>query len=128
MARKILLIDDDPDFIEINKMILQSAGYETDTAGSSSEAMEKIRVNEYDLVIIDLIMEELDSGFTIAYAIRDSARTRDWPILMLTSVQQKTGFTFDLSKDQSWMKVDDFAAKPLRSAELLQRVEVLLKK
>jgi CheY-like chemotaxis protein len=128
MARKILLIDDDPDFIEINKMILQSAGYETDTAGSSSEAMEKIRVNEYDLVIIDLIMEELDSGFTIAYAIRDSARTRDWPILMLTSVQQKTGFSFDLSKDQSWMKVDDFAAKPLRSAELLQRVEVLLKK
>ena len=128
MARKILLIDDDPDFIEINKMILQSAGYETDTAGSSSEAMEKIRVNEYDLVIIDLIMEELDSGFTIAYAIRDSTRTRDWPILMLTSVQQKTGFSFDLSKDQSWMKVDDFAAKPLRSAELLQRVEVLLKK
>ncbi|MBN1465494.1 response regulator [candidate division KSB1 bacterium] len=127
MAKKILLIDDDPDFIEINKTILESGGYVTDTAGSSAEALAKIRANEYDLVIIDLIMEELDSGFTIAYNIRDSARTRDWPILMLTSVQEKTGFSFDLAKDQAWMKVDDFAAKPLRPAELLQRIAALLR-
>ncbi|MBN1559998.1 response regulator [candidate division KSB1 bacterium] len=126
MAKRILLIDDDPDFIEINKTILQSGGYETDTASSSAEAMTKIGANDYDLVIIDLMMEELDSGFTLAYGIRDSARTRDWPILMLTSVQEKTGFSFDLATDQSWMKVDDFAAKPLRAAELLQRVERLL--
>lgn len=128
MAKRILLIDDDPDFIDINKAILQSGGYETDTASSSAEAMTKIGANDYDLVIIDLMMEELDSGFTLAYGLRDSARTRDWPILMLTSVQEKTGFSFDLAKDQAWMKVDDFAAKPLRPAELLQRIERLLNK
>lgn len=128
MAQKILLVDDDPDFIEINKMILEANGYETDTANSSSEALEKIRSTNYDVAVIDLMMEELDSGFTVAYGIRDHENTRDLPILMLTSAQEQTGFTFELSKDQAWMKVDDFAAKPLKPAELLQRVEKLLKK
>jgi len=80
------------------------------------------------VAVIDLMMEELDSGFTVAYGIRDHENTRDLPILMLTSAQEQTGFTFELSKDQAWMKVDDFAAKPLKPAELLQRVEKLLKK
>lgn len=128
MAHKILLVDDDPDFIEINKIVLEANGYETDTATSSSEALQKIRAQRYDMVIIDLIMEELDSGFTIAYSIRDNEATRELPILMLTSAQEQTGFNFELSKDQSWMKVDDFAAKPLKPAELLERVGKLLKK
>jgi len=73
-------------------------------------------------------MEEKDAGFTVAYAIREDERLKDLPILMLTSAQEKTGFTFKLSKDQEWMKVDDFAAKPLRPAELVERVEKLIKK
>ena len=125
MAKRILLVDDDPDFIEINRMILQANGYETDEASSTGEALEKIKANDYDLAIIDLIMEELDSGFSVAYGIRDSERTRNMPILMLTSAQEKTGFHFELSRDQEWMKVDDFAAKPLSAAELLTRVQKL---
>ena len=125
MAKRILLVDDDPDFIEINRMILQANGYETDEASSTGEALEKIKANDYDLAIIDLIMEELDSGFSVAYGIRDSERTRNMPILMLTSAQEKTGFRFELSRDQEWMKVDDFAAKPLSAAELLTRVQKL---
>ncbi len=125
MAKRILLVDDDPDFIEINRMILQANGYETDEASSTGEALEKIKANDYDLAIIDLIMEELDSGFSVAYGIRDSERTRNMPILMLTSAQEKTGFHFELSRDQEWMKVDDFAAKPLSATELLTRVQKL---
>jgi CheY-like chemotaxis protein len=109
-------------------MILEANGYETDSANSSSEALQKIRSADYDMAIIDLIMEELDSGFTVAYGIRDYEKTRELPILMLTSAQEKTGFSFDISKDQEWMKVDDFAAKPLTPTELLQRVQKLLKK
>ncbi len=126
MAKKILLVDDDPDFIEINKIVLEANGYETDAANTSAEALAKVRANTYDMAIIDLMMEELDSGFTIAYGIRDNEKSRELPILMLTSAQEQTGFNFELSKDQSWMKVDDFAAKPLKSAELLDRVAKLL--
>ncbi len=126
MAKKILLVDDDSDFIEINRTILEANGYEIDTAASASEALEKLKSSDYDLAIIDLIMEELDSGFTVAYSIRDSERTSNMPILMLTSAQEKTGFTFELSRDREWMKVDDFAAKPLNASELVTRVQKLI--
>ncbi|HPG37763.1 MAG TPA: response regulator [bacterium] len=125
---KILLADDDPDFIEINRTILEAKGYDVEEAYTSSEAITKVRAGNYDLLILDLMMEEKDAGFTVAYAIREDERLKELPILMLTSAQEKTGFTFKLSKDQEWMKVDDFAAKPLRPAELVERVEKLLKK
>ena len=126
MAKKILLVDDDPDFIEINRLILESNGFEIDAANSTPEALEKIKANDYDLAIIDLIMEELDSGFSVAYGIRDAEKSREMPILMLTSAQEQTGFSFELSRDQEWMKVDDFAAKPLKASELMSRVEQLI--
>jgi CheY-like chemotaxis protein len=124
--RKILLVDDDQAFLEINRMILESAGFEVDEASSVADALEHIRQQTYDMLILDLIMEEMDSGFTVAYAVRQDERTRSWPILLLTSAQERTGFTFKIDNDKEWMKVDDLAAKPLKPAELLERVERLL--
>ena len=123
---KILLADDDPDFIEINRTILEAKGFEVEEAYSSQEALQKLREGDFDLLIVDLMMEERDSGFTVTYSIREDERLKDLPILMLTSAQEKTGFTFQFSKDQEWMKVDDFAAKPLKPADLIDRVEKLL--
>ncbi len=125
---RILLADDDPDFIDINRTILESNGYEVEAAYTATEALEKLNSSQFDLLIVDLMMEDRDSGFTIAYAVRENEKLRSLPILMLTSAEQKTGFKFQLSKDQEWMKVDDFAAKPLRPADLLDRVEKLLNK
>jgi CheY-like chemotaxis protein len=128
MAKRILLVDDDADYLEINRTILEFNGYEIDTASSSREALEKLRGGSFDMVIIDLIMEELDSGFTLTYAVREQEKTRHLPILMLTSAQEKTGFQFQVDHDKEWMKVDDFAAKPLTPAELIARVAKLIGK
>ena len=128
MAKKILLVDDDADFLEINRTILESGNYEVETATSTREALNKVRIDAFDLIVVDLIMEELDSGFTFVYAVRDHEATRQLPILMLTSAQEKTGFQFQVDQDKEWMKVDDFAAKPLAPAEFLRRVERLIGK
>lgn len=124
--KKILLADDDPDFIEINRTILEAAGFDVDEAYTSSETIKKVRGNDYSLLILDLMMEEKDSGFTVAYAIRDDEKTRQLPILMLTSAEEKTGFSFQFSQDKEWMKVDDYATKPLKPAELIHKVHHLL--
>ena len=124
--KKILLADDDPDFIEINRMILETVGFDVDEAYTSAEAIHKVRTNDYSMLILDLMMEEKDSGFTVAYAVRDDGRTRNLPILLLTSAEEKTGFSFQFSKDKEWMKVDDYAAKPLKPAELINKVQHLL--
>mgnify|MGYP006289233929 FL=1 len=125
---KILLADDDPDFIKINSTILESVGFEVDVSFTSAETLKKIRENDYSLLILDLMMEEKDSGFTVAYAVRESEKTRHLPILMLTSAEEKTGFSFQFSEDKEWMKVDDYATKPLKPAELISKVQQLLEK
>ena len=124
--KRILIVDDDPAFLEINRMILESAGYVVEEACNVDQALQAVRDNAYDLLVIDLIMENMDSGFTIAYAVRSNERSRRWPILLLTSAQERTGFTFHLDQDKEWMKVDDIAAKPLKPAELIEKVERLL--
>lgn len=124
--KKILLADDDPDFIEINKTILEASGFDVDTAFTSNDTLSKLREYNYDILILDLMMEEKDSGFTVAYAVRDDKNLRNLPILMLTSAEEKTGFSFQFSKDKEWMKVDDYATKPLRPAELLEKVNKLI--
>lgn len=124
----ILLVDDDPDFVEINRMILEAAGYQVDAADSVQLALEKLHQESYDVLVIDLMMEERDSGFTLTYAVRQDERLCRLPILMLTSAEEKTGFNFQFSIDQEWMKVDDFAAKPLKPADLVARIERLLGK
>lgn len=122
----ILLVDDDPDFIEIHRTILESSGYAVDAVYNSRDVLPKLRDNKYDLLILDLMMEEKDSGFTIAYAVREDTQLAHTPILMLTSAEEKTGFSFQFSKDKEWMKVDDYASKPLRPSELIHKVETLL--
>lgn len=124
---RILLADDDPDYIEINRTILEANGYTVEEAYTSTEAIEKLRTHKYDMLILDLMMEEKDAGFTVAYAVRENEATRDLPILMLSSAQEQTGFSFEVDRDKEWMKVDEFAAKPLKPAELLAKVEKLLK-
>ncbi len=128
MAQKILLVDDDEDFIEINESVLKAYGFETESATTSDEAMQKLRQKPFDLAIIDLMMEDLDSGFNIAYAIRDDENLRQLPILMLTSAPKKTGFNLNFPEGKEWMKVDDFAEKPLKPAQLVDRVKKLLQK
>jgi CheY-like chemotaxis protein len=126
--KKILIVDDDPAFLEINRMILESAGYCVDEASSVDQALKLLHASRYDLLIVDLIMENLDSGFTIAYAVRQDERIHSLPILMLTSAQERTGFTFHVDQDKEWMKVDDVASKPLKPNDLVERVERLLGK
>jgi len=126
--KKILLVDDDPACLEIHHLSLDSAGNRVAEAGSVEQALRLLQTDRFDLLILDLIMESMDSGFTIAYAVRDDERLRDLPILLLTSAQERTGFTFEMERDQEWMKVDEVAAKPLRPTELIERVERLLAK
>ena len=126
-VKRILLADDDPDYIEINRTILEASGYEVEEAFTSTEAIAKVRSQKFDLVILDLMMEEKDAGFTVAYAIREDEELRNTPILMLSSAEQQTGFSFEVDRDKEWMKVDDFASKPLKPAELVKKVEELLK-
>lgn len=125
IQKKILLIDDDEDFVEINRTILETK-YDVSVAYSAQEGLEKAKSAMFDLIIVDLIMEERDSGFVFTYEIRNDPRLQHIPIILITSAPKLTGFTFDFQRDKDWLKVDDFIEKPVETQEFLRRIEKLL--
>ena len=125
---KILLVDDDPDFLEMHKAVLVNHGYDVITATSGREGLERIRTELPDAIILDLMMEKHDAGFSFSRQIKMDPLFKKIPILMVTSVAEATGYRFSLQEDGYWMKTDDFLDKPVRPDVLLERVDRLLKK
>ena len=125
---KILLVDDDTDFLEMHKAVLKNHGYEVITATTGSEGLERVRAEMPDLIILDLIMEKHDAGFSFSKTIKTDPLFKTIPILMVTSVAEATGYRFSLQDDGYWMKTDDFLDKPVMPEVLIDRVEKLLAK
>jgi CheY-like chemotaxis protein len=127
MAKKILLVDDDLDFIMPNQKLLEQAGYEVVTANSEKEATALIEKSLPDLAIVDLMMENADAGFTLSYHIKK--KDPKIPVVLVTSVMHDYGFDFDVEtgEERSWVKADMVIDKPVRFEQLLDDIKRLLK-
>jgi len=125
-AKKILVVDDDPDIVEQVTMILQKDGHEVQAAGTQEEAEELLLAGKPDLAIIDLMMEEKDSGFVLCHRIKKLYPGT--PVIILTSVKAATGLSFaaDSAAQQSWLKADLLLDKPIRAERLRSDVNKVL--
>jgi len=124
---KILLVDDDEDFVEATKLVLESKPYEVVVAYDGDEGLAKARQERPDLIILDIIMPVKD-GFNAAEQLKKDPELRDIPVLMLTSFSQRVGET-SLSVSQGLtLDTEDYVDKPVSPEDLLKRVEKLLKK
>ena len=126
---RILVIDDDPDLVELIRLTLEAKGYQVFSAASSTEGLEKVKEINPDLIILDVMMEHVTEGFQVALALRDKPKTEyapysKIPILMLTAIHSRTPLRF--AQDEKYLPVDDFVQKPLKASDLLQKVEKLL--
>ncbi|NQT24621.1 response regulator [candidate division KSB1 bacterium] len=119
---KILIVDDDQDFVVAVKNVLASDGYEVAAAHSKEEGMKAIDKENPDLIILDVMMEQPDDGFAMAHDLRKSGF--DKPVLMLSSVGTISGMRFD--KDADMNPVDAFEEKPIQPKKLLAKVKELL--
>ena len=125
---KILLVDDDVDFIDANKAVLEEHGFDVVAAFSGREGLGKVRFEQPDLIVLDLMMEKHDTGFAFAKAVKADPVYQRIPILMVSSAMEKTGCEFSQEMDGYWMKTDDYVAKPIDSEELVARITDLLGK
>ena len=125
---RILLVDDDLDFLEMHKAVLVNHGYDVMTATSAQEGLEKVRSEMPDLIVLDLMMEKHDAGFSFSKQIKSDPLFKTIPILMVTAVADATGYKFSLEKDGYWMKTDEFLDKPVEPSILINKVQSLLKK
>jgi len=124
----ILIVDDDFDFLEINRHILERAGYRVQTAGDPDQALALMERERPDLVISDLMMTAIDSGFSFSRAIKENERWAGIPVIISTSVSSALGLDFRPKEedDLAAMNVDAYFDKPLRADALLAKIEELL--
>jgi CheY-like chemotaxis protein len=124
----ILIVDDDYDFLEINRLILERAGYRVATAAEPQQALQLMEEEKPDLVITDLMMTSLDSGFLFARTIKQDPRYAGTPVIIATSVSSALGLDFSprTEEDRAHMHADAYFDKPLDSAQLLATIAELL--
>lgn len=121
MANKIMIVDDEPDVVDLVKLVLKSEGYEVVTANSGKEALEKMVKEMPDLVLLDIMMPQMD-GWEVYNHIKSNTTTKDIPVAMLTAKSQSIDKMIGLHVVQ----VDDYITKPFGRAELLERVKKIL--
>ena len=122
MRKKILVVDDDAELVELISFNLKHAGYSIGTASNGVEAIKKARSLEPDLIVLDVMMPELD-GFAVCEILRRDSTTAFIPILMLTALSSELGRLAGLGSGAS-----DFVTKPFSPRLLVQRIEELLQK
>jgi CheY-like chemotaxis protein len=125
---KILIVDDDLDFIEISRLSLEGEGYEVRSAPNAKEGWKVVQKEKPDLIIMDLMMEHLDAGMVLSKKIKNHPHFSSIPILMLTSITRETGLDFTPRTEEDYKKlnVDDFSMKPIKPKALLEKVKKLL--
>lgn len=127
MPKKILIVDDDPDFVEAVTMILRPKKFEVVTAYNGKEGLEKVKTERPDLIVLDVMMPEKD-GYSVCKELKSDPKWNHIPILLLTGVVSHiptTRYTQEMGMET---EADDYLDKPVEPEALVKRIEVLLSK
>jgi two-component system alkaline phosphatase synthesis response regulator PhoP len=124
--KKILIIDDDKDYGEALKIVLENNGFKVHHVLNIQDGRKTIDADRPELIILDVMMDKHTDGFDLCYNLKHDKACKDIPILMVTAVTNKTGFKFSPETDGEYLQADDYVAKPIPAAELLLRVKKLI--
>lgn len=117
---KILVVDDEPEAVELLEFNLKQAGYVVSTAGDGAEALKRARSQTPDMIVLDVMLPEMD-GFEICKSLRLDSSTAKIPIIMLTAKAAEIDRVLGLE-----LGADDYLTKPFSPRELLLRIKKIL--
>jgi len=121
---KILVVDDDPDFVEATRLTLEPSGYQVISAANGDEGLAKATSEAPDLVILDVIMASVLDGLQMSQRMQENPEQKRIPILMVTSIAN-TDYAALFPTDE-YIHIDGFLSKPVPPDVLLQRIAELL--
>ena len=124
--RSILLVDDDRDFLEMNRGVLEARGYRVRCASDPKAALVAAAAERPDLVVTDLMMDRLDAGFSLARGLKE--RFPGLPVILVTAVSVQRGYDFRPrgEPDLAAMHADAYFDKPVEPGALTAKVAELL--
>ncbi|MBN1303776.1 MAG: response regulator [Anaerolineales bacterium] len=121
IVKRILCIEDEPEMIDLIRLILSRRGFEVDGAAGGTEGLQKIRELLPDLVLLDLMMPDMD-GWEVYQQMKADNKTRDIPVIVVTAKAQSIDKVLGLHI----AKVDDYISKPFSPQDLLESVDRIL--
>jgi CheY-like chemotaxis protein len=125
---KLLIIDDDPDYVDGIKSILEKAGYQVDAAYNPKDGLAALKSGAYDLLLLDIMMGRGAEGVMVARKINKDPKLREIPVLIITGIREQMAFLFPgQSVHPRLLPTDALLEKPVEPSLLLEKVEGLLK-
>ncbi|HPS93864.1 MAG TPA: response regulator [Deltaproteobacteria bacterium] len=125
-AKKILIIDDDKDYGDALRIVLENNGYTVKHVLNIDDGRSSVLSEPPDLIILDVMMERHTDGFDLCSDLKNDRSCSMIPILMVTAVTEKTGFKFSPETDGEYCLADDYISKPVPVSDLLSRVNKLI--
>lgn len=121
---KILVTDDDPDFVEIMRTILESAGYKVVTAANGQQALARVKAEQPDLMLLDVMMSSVLDGLDVSQKLSEDPDARYMPVIMISSIADTPHA--GLFPTEEMVHMDAWLSKPVDPKTLLQKVNELL--
>ncbi|MGI9535446.1 MAG: response regulator [Desulfocapsaceae bacterium] len=118
----ILLVDDDPDFVEAVRVIVENGGYEVAVAYDGQEGLEAVAERKPDLIVLDVMMPVMN-GHEACAKLKGSKETEEIPIILLTAVADRVTTSTYTHRDMLESEAEDYMPKPVEPAELLERIK-----
>ncbi len=126
--RKLLIIDDDPDYVAGIKSILEMAKYAVDVAYNPKDGFQALQTKPYDLLLLDIMMGRGAEGVSLARKIRKDAKLKEIPVLIITGLREQIAFLFPGQPvHPHFVETDELLEKPVEPKLLLDKVSTLLK-
>ena len=124
----IMLVDDDLDFLEMNRHVLEARGYTVLCFSDPEKALERMAQDKPHLVITDLMMNTLDSGFSFSRQMKEDSRFRNIPVVIVTAISSRRALDFmpRTLGELAAMHAEAYFDKPVAPEMLLAKVEELL--
>ena len=123
---KILVVDDDPDFVDATRIILEQHNHEVISATSGDDGYQRSLDDTPDLLILDVIMDTVLDGLSLSQRMHDNPALRNIPIIMVTSIAN-TDYA-ELFPTDEYIHINAFMSKPITSGELIRQVNKHLPK
>jgi len=123
--KRILVVDDEPDFCAIVQVQLEKEGFEVELAYNGEEGLEKIRANPPDVIVLDVMMPGKD-GYEVCKELKADEKYADIPVILLTAVASHVTSTRYSHADGMSTEADDYIAKPASAEEITQSIRRFL--
>jgi len=128
MSKKVLMIDDDPEFVDAISNLLDAKGYEVHTASNGKDGVAKAKAEDPDIILLDVMMTTKNEGFNVARELHEDQKLATTPIIIMTGIRREMNLPFGFEPDATWLPVKKVLEKPVKPEILLSAISENIRK